>query len=248
MIGGIPDQDPERLQRQFGLVADHLAAELGMDVAYEPVADYDAAVSAFRVGDLDLVWFGGLTGVQARLQVDGARAIAQRDVDAEFTSVFIASASAGIDPFDSVEGLQALAGRTFTFGSDSSTSCRSTPATRRTPSCSSCSAAAPVGSSRRPTTATPRSRPSLVRSAWWSSGRVGPGPPVTTLIQLEGVDVTYGAGDRAVRALVGIDLRVDAGERVAALGPSGSGKTTLLRVIGGRVLPSQGRARVRWCC
>ena len=127
VIGGIPDQDPERLQRQFGLVADHLAAELGMDVAYEPVADYDAAVSAFRVGDLDLVWFGGLTGVQARLQVDGARAIAQRDVDAELTSVFVASASAGIDPFDSVEGLQALAGRTFTFGSDSSTSGRLMP-------------------------------------------------------------------------------------------------------------------------
>ncbi len=127
VLGGIPDQDPERLQRQFGLVADHLADELGIEVVYEPVADYDATVTAFRVGDLDLVWFGGLTGVQARLQVDGARAIAQRDVDAEFRSVFIAGTSTGIDPFDAVDGLRALAGRTFTFGSDSSTSGRLMP-------------------------------------------------------------------------------------------------------------------------
>lgn len=127
VIGGIPDQDPERLQRQFGLVADRLAEELDLEVVYEPVADYDAAVSAFRIGDLDLVWFGGLTGVQARLQVDGARAIAQRDVDAEFTSVFIANAASGLEPFDTVDGLAALTDRTFTFGSDSATSGRLMP-------------------------------------------------------------------------------------------------------------------------
>ena len=127
VIGGIPDQDPERLQRQFGLVADFLADELGIDVTYQPVAEYDAAVSAFRVGDLDLVWFGGLTGVQARLQVDGAHAIAQRDIDAAFTSVFLASTSTGIEPFDDVDGLSALAGTRFTFGSDSSTSGRLMP-------------------------------------------------------------------------------------------------------------------------
>ncbi|MDE0803795.1 MAG: putative selenate ABC transporter substrate-binding protein [Acidimicrobiales bacterium] len=127
VIGGIPDQDPDRLQRQFGLVADHLSAELGIDVVYEAVADYDASVSAFRVGDLDLVWFGGLTGVQARLQVDGASAIVQRDIDAEFTSVFVANTGAGIDSIDDVAGLSVLAGHSFTFGSDSSTSGRLMP-------------------------------------------------------------------------------------------------------------------------
>lgn len=127
VIGGIPDQDPERLQRQFGTVADRLTELLGIEVVYEPVADYDAAVTAFRVGDLDLVWFGGLTGVQARLQVDGAQAIAQRDIDQEFRSVFIAHAGAEIEPFDRVDGLSALAGHTFTFGSDSSTSGRLMP-------------------------------------------------------------------------------------------------------------------------
>ena len=127
VIGGIPDQDPERLQRQFDLVAERLSELLDLEVTYEPVAEYDAAVTAFRVGDLDLVWFGGLTGVQARLQVDGARAIAQRDIDPEFRSVFIASTSTGIEPFEDVSGLSALAGRRLTFGSDSSTSGRLMP-------------------------------------------------------------------------------------------------------------------------
>lgn len=166
VIGGIPDQDPDRLQRQFGLVADHLGDELGIEVVYEPVADYDAAVSAFRIGDLDLVWFGGLTGVQARLQVGGARGIAQRDVDAEFTSVFIAGASSGIEPFDEVDGLRALAGRTFTFGSDSSTSGRLMP--------QSFLARAGVGLDELASPGTPvRTMPP---SRSWPPGRSRPGP------------------------------------------------------------------------
>lgn len=126
-IGAIPDQDPELLARNYGLVADYLAGELGIDVEFRPVTDYDAAVSAFRVGDLDLVWFGGLTGVQARLQVEGAEAIAQRDIDAEFTSVFIAGTDTGIEPIDDVSGLGELRGHTLTFGSDTSTSGRLMP-------------------------------------------------------------------------------------------------------------------------
>ena len=127
VIGAIPDQDPEILARNYALVADYLAEEVGVAVRFEPVTEYDAAVTAFRVGDLDLVWFGGLTGVQARLQVDGAQAIAQRDIDEQFTSVFIAGTDTGIEPFDDVSGLAVVAGRTLTFGSDSSTSGRLMP-------------------------------------------------------------------------------------------------------------------------
>lgn len=127
-IGAIPDQEPDRLVRLYDLVAEHLEAELpGTTVEYVPVTDYDAAVSAFAVGDLDLVWFGGLTGVQAQLAVDGAQALVQRDIDAEFTTVFIANTSSGIEPVDDVSGLSALEGHSFSFGSESSTSGRLMP-------------------------------------------------------------------------------------------------------------------------
>ena len=79
-IGAIPDQNPEKLNRLYGLVADELSQQLGVKVAYVPVTDYAAAVSAFRTGSLDLVWFGGLTGVQASLQKPGAQMLAQRDI------------------------------------------------------------------------------------------------------------------------------------------------------------------------
>ena len=126
-ISAIPDQDPEVLNRLYGDVATYLSDELGVEVEYVPVTDYAASVSAFRIGDLDAVWFGGLTGVQARLQTPGATAVAQRDIDEDFTSVFIARTDAGIEPFDDVDGLTAVAGRSLTFGSESSTSGRLMP-------------------------------------------------------------------------------------------------------------------------
>src|SRR3712207_2696369 len=101
-LGAIPDQDPEVLARLYPVVADELSRRLGVPVAYRPVTDYAAAVTAFRTGDLDLVWFGGLTGVQALHQVPGARALAQRDIDARFHSVFIASRRSGIAPLAGV--------------------------------------------------------------------------------------------------------------------------------------------------
>ena len=93
-IGAIPDQNPEKLNRLYGLVADELSQQLGVKVSYLPVTDYAAAVSAFRTGSLDLVWFGGLTGVQASLQKPGAQMLAQRDIDAQFYTVFIAMPAA----------------------------------------------------------------------------------------------------------------------------------------------------------
>lgn len=126
-ISAIPDQDPEKLQRLYGLLATRLSADLGVPVEYLPVTDYTASVTAFKVGDLDLVWYGGLTGVQTRLQVPGAQAIAQRDIDADFHSVFIANTASGLAPFTELDGLGALKGRSFTFGSESSTSGRLMP-------------------------------------------------------------------------------------------------------------------------
>ncbi|MCP4501229.1 MAG: putative selenate ABC transporter substrate-binding protein, partial [Deltaproteobacteria bacterium] len=126
-IGAIPDQNPERLNRRYGQLAAELSDTLKLPVRYVPVSNYPAAVSAFRTGSLDLVWFGGLTGVQARLQTPGAQVLAQRAIDAKFQSVFIANTSAGLKPFSKIDGLKGLKGKRFTFGSESSTSGRLMP-------------------------------------------------------------------------------------------------------------------------
>jgi phosphonate transport system substrate-binding protein len=121
VISAIPDQDPQKLQRLYGTVATYLSAALGVPVEYRPVTDYTASVIAFKAGDLDLVWYGGLTGVQARLEVPGAHAIAQRDIDSAFHAVFITRRGSGIT------SLADLKGHTLTFGSEMSTSGRLMP-------------------------------------------------------------------------------------------------------------------------
>lgn len=126
-VGAIPDQNPERLNRLYGALADELSERLNVRVRYLPVSNYPAAVSAFRTGGLDLVWFGGLTGVQARLQTPGAQVLAQRDIDARFRSVIIANTSSGLKPISSINELTGLRGKRFSFGSESSTSGRLMP-------------------------------------------------------------------------------------------------------------------------
>jgi phosphonate transport system substrate-binding protein len=124
----IPDQDETKLVERFSGVADYLSEELDVEVRYIPVKSYAAAVSAFRNNQVQLAWFGGLSGVQARRLVPGSEAIAQGEEDPNFQTYFIANTAADIEPADDLATLEdQLRGKTFTFGSKGSTSGRLMP-------------------------------------------------------------------------------------------------------------------------
>jgi phosphonate transport system substrate-binding protein len=121
----IPDEDETRLVERFTQYAKYFEGKLGVSVKYLPVKSYPAAVTAFTNNQVQFAWFGGLTGVQARLAVPKSRALAQGAEDVEFKSYIIAHASTGLKlakdfPRD-------LEGKTFTFGARASTSGRLFP-------------------------------------------------------------------------------------------------------------------------
>ena len=114
-VSAIPDEAPTELLRKFKPLGAYLEQELGMKVEFVPVADYAAVVEALAADRIDMAWLGGFTFVQARLKTGNAVPLVQREQDAEFTSKFITSNPA-------VKSLQDLKGKTFAFGSVSSTS------------------------------------------------------------------------------------------------------------------------------
>lgn len=69
-------------------------------------------------------------------------------------------------------------------------------------------------------------------------------PLSTAAVHLIDVAKSFGAGSTEVRALRGVNLRIEPGEIVAIMGPSGCGKSTLLHLAGAMEMPSAGRVLV----
>ncbi len=115
-VSAIPDESPTELLRKFRPLGTYLENEIGGKVEWTPVNDYPAVVEALAGRKLDMAWLGGFTFVQVRLRTGTAMPIVQRAEDEKFTSKFIVPASS------TARTLQDLKGKTFTFGSPSSTS------------------------------------------------------------------------------------------------------------------------------
>jgi phosphonate transport system substrate-binding protein len=113
----IPEEAATEQMRKFGPLSNYLEKNLGMKVEFTPVNDYPAAVEAMVNKQVDLVWFGGFTYVQANIRSGGKVVpFAQREEDTKFRSVFITQKNSGITKLTDLKGKQ------VSFGSQSSTS------------------------------------------------------------------------------------------------------------------------------
>lgn len=124
-FSAIPNQNSTELKAKFDPIAAHLSSVLGVPVEFVPSSDYKASVDMFKNGQIQLAWFGGVTGVQARAAVPGAQAIVQGKEDTAFQSFFIAHQDAGLEPSETFPA--ALSGLKFAFGAETSTSGRVMP-------------------------------------------------------------------------------------------------------------------------
>ncbi|MGE5849347.1 MAG: putative selenate ABC transporter substrate-binding protein [Candidatus Methylomirabilota bacterium] len=115
-VSAIPDENPNELMRIYAPFAEYLSKEVGVKVIYTNVVDYAATVEGLAAKKLDMVWYGGFTFVQARKRTGDAVPLVSREEDLAFTSKFITRKDTGIAK------LADLKGKTFSFGSVSSTS------------------------------------------------------------------------------------------------------------------------------
>ncbi len=115
-VSAIPDEAPTELQRKFKPLGDYLEKKLDMKVEFTPVTDYATSVESLINNKLDMVWFGGFTFIQAKVRSNNQVVpLVQRAEDEKFKSVFITT-------HKDITKLADLKGKTFAFGSESSTS------------------------------------------------------------------------------------------------------------------------------
>lgn len=127
-LSAIPDFNTSKLAEIGKSTADYLSKEVGIEVRFEPSSDYAATVNGLVANNLDLVWYGGKTTVDAQDEAkNDAVLLACRDIDLKFKTYFIANQKALADGKVKVVAdlaeLKALAkGLTFSFGDKNSTS------------------------------------------------------------------------------------------------------------------------------
>ena len=61
------------------------------------------------------------------------------------------------------------------------------------------------------------------------------------LVEVQNVKKFYRKKPNLIKALNGVNLKVEKGEFVSIVGTSGSGKSTLLNIIGGLDKPTEGK-------
>jgi len=118
-VGLIPNENPEEVEAQYQPLEDYLKKELGREVELSVPTTYNAVVEAMVSGELDLAYFGGLTYVQARQRADVHPLFTEinpRTGTTKYRSVIIVPADSDIQEVEDIEG------KTFAFGSVSSTS------------------------------------------------------------------------------------------------------------------------------
>ena len=114
-IGVLPDSALDILKNKYTPLIEYLREETGIPTELVIPASYEDLLTRFHDHDIDLAFFGGYTYVIAH-ERDHAVPLALRDIDLQFTSLFLVRAD---NPATSLEDLR---GKTFTFGSDLSTS------------------------------------------------------------------------------------------------------------------------------
>ena len=118
-VGLIPNENPEEVEAQYQPLEDYLKKELGREVELSVPTTYNAVVEAMVSGELDLAYFGGLTYVQARQRAEVHPLFTEinpRTGTTKYRSVIIVPADSDIQEVEDIEG------KTFAFGSVSSTS------------------------------------------------------------------------------------------------------------------------------
>lgn len=118
-VGLVPNQDPQKVQAEYEPFGKYLSKKLGKKVELSVPTSYNAVVEAMSSGKLDMAYFGGLTYVQAREQAKVHPLVTEVNPYTHTTKYH----SLIITPADSsIKKVADLKGKTFAFGSVSSTS------------------------------------------------------------------------------------------------------------------------------